>query len=28
MEPMMKSIDPQKCIRCGLCMLGCKTGAK
>ncbi|MDO9592614.1 MAG: GMC family oxidoreductase [Erysipelotrichaceae bacterium] len=28
MEPMMKAIDPQKCIRCGLCMLGCKTGAK
>ena len=28
MRPMLKSIDPSKCIRCGLCTLGCKTGAK
>ncbi|PKM69989.1 MAG: ferredoxin [Firmicutes bacterium HGW-Firmicutes-19] len=28
MDPMMKAIDSKKCIRCGLCMLGCKTGAK
>jgi choline dehydrogenase-like flavoprotein len=28
MDPMMKAIDPAKCIRCGHCMLGCNTGAK
>lgn len=28
MDPIMKSIDSAKCIRCGQCTLGCKTGAK
>jgi choline dehydrogenase-like flavoprotein len=28
MEPMMKAINPQKCIRCGKCTMGCQTEAK
>ena len=28
MMPMPKYVDPKKCISCGLCVLGCKTGAK
>lgn len=28
MKPMMKAIDASKCNRCGLCTLGCKSGAK
>jgi choline dehydrogenase-like flavoprotein len=28
MQPMPKFIDSKKCISCGLCVLGCKTGAK
>lgn len=28
MEPMPKYIDSRKCISCGLCVLGCRTGAK
>jgi ferredoxin len=28
MQAMPKFIDPKKCISCGLCVLGCKTGAK
>ena len=28
MEPMPKYIDAKKCVSCGLCVLGCKTGAK
>lgn len=27
-EPMPKFIDSKKCVSCGLCILGCKTGAK
>lgn len=27
-EPMPKFIDSNKCISCGLCVLGCRTGAK
>jgi choline dehydrogenase-like flavoprotein len=28
MEAMPKAIDQQKCIKCGLCINGCKQGAK
>jgi len=28
MRPMPKFIDSDKCISCGLCVLGCRTGAK
>ncbi len=28
MHAMMKTIDEDKCVRCGLCTLGCKAGAK
>lgn len=28
MVPMPKYIDSKKCVSCGLCVLGCKTGAK
>jgi len=28
MQPMPKFIDSKKCISCGLCVLGCRTGAK
>ena len=26
--PMPKYVDPKKCTSCGLCVVGCKTGAK
>jgi choline dehydrogenase-like flavoprotein len=28
MQPMPKSMNQRKCVSCGLCVLGCKTGAK
>lgn len=28
MEPMPKSIDEKKCIKCGMCIYGCKQNAK
>ena len=28
MEPMPKFINSSRCVSCGLCVLGCKTGAK
>jgi choline dehydrogenase-like flavoprotein len=28
MDPMPKFIDAEKCIRCGNCVLGCRTGAR
>jgi len=28
MEPMPKVIDENKCIKCGMCVFGCKQGAK
>lgn len=28
LRPMPKAIDPARCSRCGLCVLGCATGAK
>ena len=28
MKPMPKAMDFKKCVSCGLCVLGCRTGAK
>jgi len=28
MEPMPKFINSERCVSCGMCVLGCKTGAK
>jgi len=28
MKPMPKAMDQKKCVSCGLCVLGCKTGSK